>query len=156
MTQKSTAIRSVIVRSGQDLLLLPGSLVAEVVSYMAPAAPPVNAPPWLVGVVVWREQQVPLISMEAFFSKQAVQREVGNDRIAVLKVLSESSPLLYYGIVTQHIPRLATVRRDALTAAAEGINRTGVAMQVALDGEPMIIPDVDALEAELFRVWQAA
>lgn len=156
MGQKSTAIRSVVVRSGQDLLLLPGSLVAEVVADIVPAEPPVNAPGWIVGVALWREQQIPLISMETFLSKEVDQQEVISNRVTVLKVLSDTSPLLYYGVVSAHIPRLATVHRDALTAAAEGNPRPGVAMHVVLDGEFMIIPDVDTLEAELVRVWQAA
>jgi chemosensory pili system protein ChpC len=154
MSQNSLAIRSVIVPLAQELMLLPGSIVAEVVAYATPAPPPAGAPAWMVGTMAWREQLVPLVSVEAFASGGPAPQGSERGRIAVLKVLANASGLVYYGIVTRQIPRLAAVRREALEAVAdEDDPRPGIGKSVVLDGERMFIPDLDALEAAVRRAW---
>lgn len=154
MSQNNVTIRSVILPLEQELMLLPGSVVAEVVAYALPAPPPAGAPAWMVGTMAWREQQVPLVSVEAFVSGGPAPQGSARGRIAVLKALANTSGLVYYGVVTRQIPRLAAVRREALEAVADGDDsRPGIGKSVVMDGEAMFIPDLDALEAAVRRAW---
>lgn len=148
MTQNISAVRSVVLPLSEVLVLLPGSVVAEIVPYAEPSPPPVGAPDWLIGISSWREQRVPLVSLDAFLSGGAAVPTGGRARIAILKAVGDAGGLSYYGVVTQQIPHLANVQPDAVEAVpVANETRVGVAAQLLLNGEPMIVPDVDSIEA---------
>lgn len=153
MTQNISAVRSVVLPLSDVLVLLPGSVVAEIVPYAEPSPPPVGAPDWLIGIASWREQRVPLVSLDAFLSGGVAASVGGRARIAILKAVGDGAALSYYGVVTQQIPHLATVQPEAVEAVpAADEARPGVAAQLMLNGEPMIVPDVDSIEAAVREV----
>jgi chemosensory pili system protein ChpC len=145
MSQNIAAVRSLVVPLEQANILLPGSVVAEVVPYSEPLPPPSGAPAWLIGIAVWREQRIPLVSLDTFMSGD-VAPPSSRARVAVLKGLSGQLP--FYGIVTKQIPHLTNVEPASL-AAGDDSERAGVAAEVLLNGDPVIIPDLDAIEAAL-------
>lgn len=142
------AVRSLFVPMQQLTLLLPGTVVAEVVSYREPE-PAAGAPEWLLGTVYWREQTIPLVSLDAFMSGEppaAGQRA----RIAVLKAISGRPEMPYFGLVTRQIPRLVTVFEEGIEPvedAAHGL--PGVTAEVLAQGEPAVLPDLDQIERAL-------
>lgn len=153
MAQSSTVIRSLVVPLDRELMLLPGSVVAEVVPYKEPEPAPEGAPAWLVGMVSWREQRVPLLSIEAFISGNAAPAPSSSARIAILKTLDTSRGFPFYGLLTRQIPRLVSVQPDVVEPAVAGDTpRHGIAADLLFNGEPIMIPDVDALEAGLSAV----
>jgi chemosensory pili system protein ChpC len=150
MTQDSSVVRSVVVPLDREVMLLPGSVIAEVVAYGEPAPAPAGAPGWLVGIMNWREQRVPLVSLGAFMSGTPGVIGGGSSRIAVIKALGDRSGFSFYGIVTGEIPLLATVSPENIEPnEGAGVHWPGVVAEALVNGEPMIIPDLDAIEAAL-------
>nr|WP_181919203.1 chemotaxis protein CheW [Alkalilimnicola ehrlichii] len=133
--------------------MLPGSLVAEVTTYVEPTAAGVGFPDWVLGQIVWRGQQLFLVSFEALVGGR-VSSTAARSRIAVVKGVSGAPGLAYYGLVTQQIPRLATVAEGTIENLDDDSSELGeaVSAQVLANGEPALIPNLDYLEQELSRL----
>ena len=146
-------IRGVLIQIEGGRLLLPNATVSEVLSFAQPE-PVEAAPDWILGRIRWRGWQLPLAS----FSRLAgIADEAGGlgSKVVVLKALGGDSHLPYVALLTRGFPRLVTVSRDALVAdAGEGDGAAaelplGVLMRVLLNDEPVLLPDVDAVEGAI-------
>ena len=133
-------------------LVLPGALVAEVVPYMEPAPAQDAVPDWFLGSIVWREQRIPLVSVDALVTgADAVSG--ARVRIAVLKAVASGPELNYYAIVMRGLPRLVSVSPGTVEGLGENLSEgPAVAAEVLANGEPAIIPDVDYIEAQINAV----
>ena len=146
-------IRGVLIQVGGARLLLPNATISEVLSYADPE-PVENAPEWLLGKIRWRGWQLPLVSFSRFTGIAAEEGGLGS-KVVVLKALGGDSHLPYVALLTKGFPRLVTVSRDALVAdAGEGDGAAaglplGVLMRVLLNDEPVLLPDVDAIEGAI-------
>lgn len=127
-------------------LLLPNITVAEVVppGEMLPA--PAGAPDWHQGFIAWRDLQVPVIAFESLNGETA-SREF--QRVVIVSGISGNTRLPFYGVGVQGIPRLAKVK----IAELEDLEGAPVGpvefLQVRYAGELAVIPDLDAIEAQL-------
>lgn len=147
MTQNVATVRSLFIPVEQATLLLPGTVVAEIVPYTDAQPPKEGAPEWLLGSVLWREQRIPLMSIDAFMTGEP-SPPGGSARVAVLKALSNRSDMPYFGMVTKQIPRLLTVYQEGIEPQTEGAaDLPGVAAELRVNGEQAIVPDLDAIEA---------
>ena len=76
---KPAVLHCMMIPADQETLLLPTSVMAEVVDFEAPR--PINmAPPWLLGQFDWENRQVPVFSFGALINGTA---EVGIDTVSV-------------------------------------------------------------------------
>ena len=146
----SADIRGVLIPLAGDQLLMPNSLVAEVVNYQAPQ-PVADAPAWLKGHMGWRGEILPVVSMEVLM--QIREGQLGHRaRIVVCNALSGNPRLPYLGLVAQSIPRLIRITRDNLEPGDEARFRVpGSIAGVRIAGEEASIPDLDALERALLQ-----
>jgi chemosensory pili system protein ChpC len=144
------AVRSLFIPIEQGNLLMPGTLVAEIVGFKPPVPLPDGGPDWLLGELAWREQRVPVIALEPLIDgslPQVSQRA----RIVVLKALTGRPGMPYVALVARDIPRLLVVQEGTVEPLGEGdAVPTGVACEVLANGEPAIIPDVTAIEDLLY------
>lgn len=144
-------IRSLIVPLNDYNLLLPGSVVAEVVPYQEPEPLPAPArtQDWILGLVTWRGLRVPLISVEVFGGEQELPIPALRARLIVTKGLTGDPRLPFYALVAQQIPRLQTVS-DGMLESLEGESLDEVpGRAVLVAGEPAVIPDVEPMERAL-------
>lgn len=141
-------IRCVLVPVGQLRLLLPNATVAEVITLPTPE-PVQGAPEWLLGRIAWRGWRVPLVS----FTKLAGAPEGDADlavRVAVLKALGNNARLPFVAVVTQGFPRLTTLNAELIIPTHDGAPLPpGVKAQVLVRDDIAVIPDLEAIEAEL-------
>lgn len=133
-----------------ELILLPNAAVAEVTGYVRPEPLP-DAPDWYLGKIEWRERKVPLVSFEIASGGGAVSGGTGA-RIAVLNTLNANPRVPYIAIVTQGIPSLKLVRERQITNDDVMPRRPSVASVVKLDGNSLLIPDIDDLEKRIERL----
>lgn len=149
---KTGEVRSVLIPLQQGQLLLPNALVAEVVAYQPPK-PLADAPEWLLGQVEWRQQSVPLVSYERVIGQSAEAAGGRRARLAICYALGGDSRCPYIALLAHSIPRLVRVSEGNI-ALAEEPQELGVQVlrQVEVNGEPALIPDLDAIEAQVNEV----
>ncbi|MBB3048401.1 chemosensory pili system protein ChpC [Litorivivens lipolytica] len=132
-------------------LLLPNVNVAEFV----PASviePLDSAPPWLLGMMEWRGQRVPLISFEQLNGDAIDPTSRGSGQVAILNGISDREELKFYGIRCFGIPRQARIVKEDLKPDNEAQPGRVELSQVELAGDPAVIPDLEIIEAQIARV----
>ncbi|VVO40856.1 chemotaxis protein CheW [Pseudomonas fluorescens] len=83
-------------------LILPNVAIAELIDYQ-PGAFDLDTPPWYLGLVIWRDRQIPLLSFESACGSKTV---IGDRaRIVVLNALGGRPQLKFIALLVQGIPR---------------------------------------------------
>lgn len=157
MAANEQPIRSLLVPLADGQLLVPGSLIAEVVDYIPPRDPPKGAPEWLLGESEWRGQRVPCVAFEALCEKR-IQEPGARSRLVVLKAVSDAAPGPYIALRSHAIPRLLNVEPGALESLQDDDDASGlppIDQYVLVQGEPAFIPDVDEVERTIGRYYTA-
>ena len=140
-----------LVLAGARTLLVPSTALAELVAWQSPESLPggVRHEDGLIGRISWRGQQLPLLSFEVLAGEDEPDVTQAS-RIAIFNSLAPSAGLEFYGVLLQGIPR--TVQVDSrLHSDQSAALRTGELTAVQLDGDCLIIPDLEAVEHKLAR-----
>lgn len=151
MSNLPDELRGVIVQTGAGQLLLPNSVITEVLSFSDPDAVD-GAPSWLLGLIRWRGWQVPLLDFAdlAGVQARATQLQGGRRRVIVVKALGGNPRLPYMALLADGFPRLVTVKASNLQAPADATDMAACIHAIAtLNDEEAIIPDLDKVEAKL-------
>ena len=134
-------------------LLVPNVAIAEVIDYQ-PLDLIHDGPDWLLGCLRWREQELPVVSVERLCGFNLPQGARGS-RISVLNSVLAGSELSFYAIVTADIPRLFSADEDALGSSMLGdrvLPRT-VADCVRIGNEEAFIPDLESIQEMVGKAW---
>ena len=139
-------IRGVLIPVGEQSLLLPNAVVAEIIDYRDPTgAVDAEDADWLRGIVTWRQHKLPLVAFEGLLGESfALPRRA---RIAICHALDPNAEHTFIGIVSGGIPRLVRVREgsiEPLSLTAEDEDRPILA-RVRLNDVDALIPDLDRL-----------
>jgi chemosensory pili system protein ChpC len=137
-------IHCMMIPAQDATLLLPTSVMAEVMDYVEPQ-PIEDSPPWLFGQVEWEGRQVPVFDFSALINGADPQSPTSRARIMVLKSLSDSNRMPYIGLLMTGLPRPVTLKDSALEQTGDEKKSLGVFSHVRLEGEDAIIPDMDRL-----------
>jgi len=124
-------------------LLVPTVSIAEMVSYSAPQAIDL-APDWLLGIVEWRNLQVPVLSFEVL-NGEANPGTALRSRLAVFNNTGVSDELPFIALPTQAIPKLIRVSGQDISVSDES-NQPFDRMRVDVEDETLVIPDISSLE----------
>lgn len=125
-------------------LLLPSVAVAELIPYRGVQGSP-ELPPWLLGLVSWRDLRLPLLSFEA--ASGGTPRVGTTPRIAVLNAIGGRPQVKFLALLLQGIPRSLKVdgRLPAVDAPLAPLELAAVDL-----GEGIAkIPDLEGLEQKL-------
>ncbi|MFL0796276.1 MAG: chemotaxis protein CheW [Cellvibrionaceae bacterium] len=141
--QAATEIASLLLPISGVKLLLPTTSVAEVVPYVSPVKDR-EGPNWYLGDFLWRELEVPVISLE-LFNGEEFSGPQSRSRLAVLNNTGVSEKLPFIAIVSQDFPRLTRVKEDEISQR-EAEPKEGNLMAVSASGETAIIPNIGAIE----------
>jgi chemosensory pili system protein ChpC len=141
---KPAEVHCMLIPTDQELLLLPTSVMAEVVDYQDPR-PMENAPPWLLGQVEWESRQVPIFSFSALINGKDVGKMPEKAKIMILKSLSESARVPYLGIMLADLPKPVTIKEDDLVQTGDENKSLGVFSHITVEKAEAIIPDIDRL-----------
>ena len=137
-------VASLLIPLADRVLLVPTVTVAEMVPYTEPRRDP-EAPDWYMGIVNWREIQVPILCFEVL--NGGSMPEYNNKcRLAIMNNAGVDDSLPFLGLATQGIPRLSRVKPDEIHELTEIATKRFELMVVSLAGETVAIPDIVALE----------
>jgi len=141
---KSPEIHCMMIPVDEETLLLPTSVMAEVLDYTPPDSMD-KSPPWLLGQVEWESRQVPVFSFSALINNHDPDEINPRSKIMILKSLSESARVPYLGLVLTGLPRPVVVKEDSLMATGDEKKSLGVYSRIKIEESEAIIPDLDRL-----------
>ena len=128
-------------------LVLPDSVVLQILP-SADISPVDNAPTWLLGTINWHKLTVPVLSFEAASNHQYNPME--DPRVMVLKSINNIQVMPFYAIPLSGIPKPARMNEENITVVENASPSSPLILNEALfDGEPVSIPNLDALEEML-------
>jgi chemosensory pili system protein ChpC len=147
MSDEMKEVYSLMIPTVQSNILLPNSNVAEIVPFSNVELFPESEerPSWFLGHLLWRGQEIPLISIDVIQGESDPQANK-RSRVAVAHTLNANRELPYIAIVVQGIPRLSHVRPDNIKALTEATLSSAEKIKVTVDNIGASIPDLDKLE----------
>ncbi len=149
------SVRTLWVPLEEVNLLVPNVAIAEVINYQ-PLDLIHDGPDWLLGCLRWREQELPVISVERLCGFNLPQGERGS-RISVINSTIPGSDLSFYAIVTAGIPRLFSADDDALGGSMLGERELPdtVVDCVKIGNEEALLPDLEKIQVMVGKAWAA-
>lgn len=134
-------------------LLVPNVAVAEVINFQ-PLDLMQEGPQWLLGSLRWREQDLPVVSMEALCGFSLPQSERGA-RISILNSVKPGAALSFYAMVTAGIPRLFSADDDALgeSLLAARTLPDSVSDCIQIGNEEALIPNLEIIQGVIEAGW---
>ncbi len=153
MSTATTDLDAVLLAVDSAHILLPAAALVEVLPY-APTLALENAPPWLVGTLLWGAATAPLVSLDALFAG-VNPRTIQHRRIVLLQAPTAHPRLHYFGFLTVAPPQSLSIARHDLAYDNHGGDLPlGALCRVRwVEGErSALIPDLDALERMLLKI----
>ncbi len=131
--------------------ILPSNTVVETLPFATPLKLE-NAPPWVVGAILWQARTTPLISLEYLLDGKDPGLH-GHSRIIMVHALGNNPNLPHFGFLGIGMPRSLELKREAIILDGPvGLAPDGILRRVLIDNESVVIPDMDAIEAALVTV----
>lgn len=128
-------------------LIVPRTAVIEVMGWNTPKQPVADAPAWLLGLLEWQGNRIPLISFEAACGN-AVPSAKNRTRIAVLQAIGGVLEPPAFAVATQGYPYLLRVNSNVMRPDEDAGGMQGpVLARVRMANERPMIPDLEGLEA---------
>ncbi len=148
------SVRSLWVPLEELNLLVPNVAIAEVINYQ-PLDLIQDGPDWLLGRLRWRDQELPVISMERLCGFSLPQGERGS-RISVLNSVKAHTQISFFAMVTAGIPRLFNADADALgdSILANRNFPDTVADGVQIGSETAVIPNLEIIQTMVEENWK--
>jgi chemosensory pili system protein ChpC len=144
MTEPKTEIRTLIATLTGGHILVPGSVVAGVISY-TDVRTLKDSPDWLMGELGWNDWSLPVISFASMAGYCEKEEATARNRVLVIKSLSQSTITPYLGILISGIPRMKKVSAGSLTSPKKIKGHPSVFREVTLGDQSALIPDLDEL-----------
>lgn len=131
-------------------VLIPNTAVAEVIGYEEPHMDAVG-PAWLKGFVVWRGVKIPVVSFEKLVG-HTEGHLAEHARLIIFNALGGSGNLPFIAMTAQGLPRLVALKDANLHhVPGEKMEVTGVYVRLLLDGNAVIVPDLEVIEKMLVQ-----
>lgn len=142
-------VYSLLIPVAGGKLILPRLCVAEVMGYTRPQ-PLSDAPAWLLGLVRWQDQELPLVSFEGLCGRRVPER-ANRTRVAVVYGIGAHMEPPAFALMTQGYPYLVRVNAAVLSLDTEEPYdpEVPVLSRVHMANERPVIPDLEAIEAKL-------
>lgn len=146
--EQTAFVRSLLIPIGDKQLLLPSAVIAEIAPYSEPEE--FSDESSLLGTVQWRQQIVPVLSIQHLFQLSAPKTTL-RQRLIILYGLEAVSILPFYAFIASGVPRTLTATEEMLSNASS-LRLTGLSFEVNIseqDTSMAWIPDLTFFENTL-------
>ncbi len=151
MSKSHATVRCLLIPVGGGQILLPSAVIAEVSPYNKPKPVSENQPKWLLGIIDWRGQRVPLLSIEKALSLPVATSK--KNRTVILYGLDFTQTMPFYAFKSADVPRTLAVTEEILTEPNTNLG-AGLVFDVKIDKtEKAWLPDLGYLE-NLLKKYQ--
>jgi len=147
MPNNHTSVRCLLVPLGADQLLLPSAVVAEVSPYSEPESPSKKKPNRMLGIINWRNQRVPLLSIEEALSLPLATSATKKYHTVILYGLESTQTMPFYAFISSNAPHALKVTEKNLSNPSRANVRPGVVFKLKVNqNETALLPDLSYLE----------
>ncbi|MGH8283412.1 MAG: chemotaxis protein CheW [Gammaproteobacteria bacterium] len=152
MPQALEEIYSLLIPYAGGKLILPRLSVAEVTGYTRPR-PLRGVPAWLLGLINWQGQEIPLVSFEGLCGRKIPER-ANRTRVAIMFTIGGLMEPPVFALMTQGYPYLVRVNATVLSVDAEEAfsEDAPVLNRVRMANERPVIPDLELIEDKILEV----
>jgi chemosensory pili system protein ChpC len=156
MNEDLLELYGLLVPLAEERLVVPRTIVAEVLTWQTPQPVP-DVPPWYLGDIKWNARAVPVVSFEALCGR-SFPAPGTRTRIVIFVAISNQLGAGYFGLGTQGFPQLVRMNPDVVKADPDGkySERGPVLCQVRLLNESPLIPDFECIEQMISAHARAA
>ncbi|MCW8876700.1 MAG: chemotaxis protein CheW [Kangiellaceae bacterium] len=157
MAAELNEVYSLMIPTVKGNILLPNSNVAEIVPFsnVELFEDQAERPAWFLGHLLWRGQDIPLISIDVISGEEDPQAN-NRSRVAVAHTLNSNRELPYVAIVVQGIPRLSHVTPENIKSIQDEDLSEAEKLRVTVDNVGASIPDLDKLEEMILAAQSSA
>lgn len=155
MAKENSEIRTILAPISGGQVLLPGSVVAEVVDVSGLRAVKA-APEWVMGEIDWKDWRVPVVSFAMLGGTAETEAPGPKSRVLVIKSLAEAAGTPYVGLLISGVPRLSSVEASGLTEPDPASDYPCVFREVTFEERRVLIPELDQLVASIEPVMADA
>lgn len=150
------SVRCLLMPLHNAMLLLPNTLVAEVVEYRV-LDRTANMPQWVRGTLPWRGKNVAVISFERLLGQEVAQSGE-HRRYVVCNTLNGNPRLPFVALEVDGLPHLAMVKNEMLEHGddAQEEREPAILARLRLNEESVIVPNIDVMEKMLEHLGLAA
>jgi chemosensory pili system protein ChpC len=142
MAEQANQVACLRIPKHPNNLLVPNVSVAEVIPYQSPQK--LEGPEWFLGYFVWRNTQVPVLSLEAVNGEEALEI-TDRTRLAVINRLSDNAKFDFFAVPIRDLPTLVRVNQDELKPE-DGVLANSDLSMASLEQQTLVIPDLEKLE----------
>jgi len=147
MSDALDSLNGLIVPLAEHALLLPNVAVAELVGFRL-SREPGNAPPWFLGWMLWRDQQVPVVDPLALLGE--LPDETGRQpRTLILNAIGERPGVHFIALRIWSIPRSRKITRGDISTAPGTLPYVLQTVKLGEEGQSLCIPDLRGIEQTL-------
>ncbi|RKZ41358.1 MAG: hypothetical protein DRQ49_05465 [Gammaproteobacteria bacterium] len=150
MSSIHSAIRCLLIPVGEQQLLLPSTVITEVSLYHEPEPVFEHQPKWLLGIIDWRNQNIPLLSIEEALSLPLKVESSKKYHTVILYGLESTQKMPFYALRATDVPRSLAVTQETLTQSNPE-TQNGLVFNVAYESNKVLLPDVSYLENLLIK-----
>jgi chemosensory pili system protein ChpC len=148
MNTVAQEVRSLVAPIHGGSVMLPSSVVAEVIDFSKPLRYK-DSPAWVLGEVRWNNWSVPVVSLAVLSGKANSEKTTSGNRMLVVKSLSGSVSAPYFGILIEGIPRMLRVTPSSLEKPRQLTGHPCVFREVTVGEEKVLIPDLEKIAETL-------
>ncbi len=143
------ALKCLLLPLESGTLLLPNSVVAEIVPAQRHRRGSGTLPEWYIGHIEWRGTSLPLISLESLADSAAREFPAKMSFVVLHRLSDATDDEDYYAVSIDGIPHFQFIDETAMQPVSTVPNNPYVAHEVNIDGASAMIPDLDAIERKL-------
>ena len=147
MVEDTQLIKCVIFTLRKENVIVPNSLVAEIIS-VKDIEESEDTPAWFLGNMNWRGEHIPLLSFESAGGGDIPKVNL-NTQAVVLYAVGKGGDVIkkpYLGLVMSGVPHVSRFSREQITTDVEGLeDHPMVVQKVRINGASVSILDVDAM-----------
>ena len=140
-------VRSMLLPINGGKILLPNTVVAEVIGFSEPLQTEQSID-FLLGAISWRGVTVPLVSLEIAFGLDEPQPNP-RAQIAIIYTINGNASMPYIAFHMQGIPHAVVVDDSKLMNVESSTASDFLQAQFLLNDEAVLLPNITAIETAL-------
>lgn len=147
-TAKTSSVHVLTIPTSVAPLVVASATVAEVVNVTALSQQP-GTPDWCLGILDWRSQGVPVVSMERLMGQEAVPPGP-RSKIIVFFPLPGRRDHEFFGVLTTAEPQPHSLVDDEVVSVTLPFESPFAAAGIQIGSQAGMVPDLEVLKRALY------